>query len=412
MGVATLRPVRVLVASVFTPTPPLGGGEVHLLGLLRALRRLHDVHIVCYGREIDVEGVEATLIAPPAHAAGWRRRVHIAAGLVGADPPTVASFASGGIVEATRKLLEGRHFDVVHVTHFEAGFLGRHLVEHPRVYVPIDSWALNLSERTLARHGALRLRDRVQLLAVERFERRSLRAFPVTVVVSEADRGALQALVPSADVRVIANGVDADWFAPAATAQRPRPLVVFHGSLRYEPNVDAVRFLVRDVMPLVRERVGPVDVRVVGRAPVPEVLALAGPGVEIHADIPDLRRLVSEGTVAVIPLRFGSGVKNKVLEAAALGVPTVVTPQALSGLDLVNGDELLVGDGAEGVSEALVRVLTDAALRDRLAAGGRRAVVDRWSWDMAADAFTDVYQDVVDGGAVRRPPRTSAADVR
>jgi glycosyltransferase involved in cell wall biosynthesis len=170
-----------------------------------------------------------------------------------------------------------------------------------------------------------------------------------------------------------------------------------------------VRFLVRDVMPLVRERVGSVDVRLVGRAPVPEVIALAGPDVEIHADVPDLRRLVAEGTVAVIPLRFGSGVKNKVLEAAALGVPTVVTPQALSGLDLVNGEEVLVGEGAQGVSEALVRVLTDAALRDRLAAGGRRAVVDRWSWDVAAKAFTALYQDVVDVAAADRPPRTSAA---
>jgi glycosyltransferase involved in cell wall biosynthesis len=414
--VTTLRPVRVLIASVFSPTPPLGGGEVHLLGLLRALRRLHDVHVVCYGRDVDVEGVEATLIAPPAHAAGWRRRVHVAAGLVGADPPVVKSFASGGIVEATRKLLAGRQFDVVHVTHFEAGFLGRHLVEHPRVYVPIDSWALNWSERTLARHGALRLRDRVQRLAIERFERRSLPTFPVTVVVSEDDRRALQALVPTADVRVIPNGVDSEWFAPVATAPRPRPLVVFHGSLHYEPNVDAVRFLVRDVMPLVRERVGPVDVRLVGRAPVPEVIAVAGPDVEIHADVPDLRRLVAEGTVAVIPLRFGSGVKNKVLEAASLGVATVVTSRAHSGLDLVNGDELLVADDAQGVAEAVVRVLTDAALGDRLAAGGRRAVVDRWSWDVAAEAFTELYQEVVDGATAARPPRTSgaaaASDVR
>lgn len=406
---ATLRQVRVLIASVFTPTPPLGGGEVHLLGLLRALRRFHEIHVVCYGRSFDVEGVEATVIAPPAHAAGWRRRVHIAAGVGGADPPSVAAFASGGIVDATRKLLARRQFDVVHVTHFEAGFLGRHLIEHPRVFVPIDAWSLNWSERALAQHGALRLRDRVQRLGIERFERRSLPSFPVTVVVSEADRRALQTLVPTADIRVIPNGVDSEFFAPIATAPRPVPLVVFHGSLSYEPNVDAVGFLVREVMPLVRDRVGPVDVRLVGRAPVPEVLALAGPDVAIHADVPDLRRLVAEGTAAVIPLRFGSGVKNKVLEAVALGVPTVVTPQALSGLDLVSGDELLVADGTEGVADALVRVLTDAALRDRLSDGGLRAVVDRWSWDIAAEAFTDVYRDLV-GNAAAGPARTSAAE--
>lgn len=396
MAEATLSAVRVLVASVFSPTPLLGGGEVQLLGLVRALRHLHEIHIVCYGRSVDVEGVESTVLPPPRHHSGWARRARIAAGLVGADPPTSASFASGGLVGATRELAASRRFDVVHVTHFEAGFLGRELGEHPRVFVPIDTWSLNESERARATHGALRLRDRIERIGIERFERRSLPTFPVTVVVSEADRQVLRSLVPKADVRVIPNGVDSDWFAPVAPAARqPAPVVVFHGSLHYEPNVDAATFLVREIMPLVRERIGPVDVRLVGRRPVPEVLALAAPDVAIHADVPDLRPLVGEATVAVIPLRYGSGVKNKVLEAAALGVPTVVTPQALAGLDLVDGEELLVADGAGPLADAIVRVFTDDALRLRLATGGRRAVVERWSWDVAARAFTRVYEDVV-----------------
>ena len=387
--------MRVLVASVFSPTPLLGGGEVQLLGVIRSLRHLHEVHVVCYGQSVDVEGVASTVLPPPTHHTGWRRRARLAAGLVGADPPTAASFASGGLVAATRKLAASGRFDVVHVTHFEAGFLGRELDGQPRVYVPIDTWSLNEWERARATHGAPRLRDRIERIGIERFERRSLRAFPVTVVVSEADRQALRSLVPSADVRVIPNGVDSEWFAPVEEAQRSIPVVVFHGSLHYEPNVDAAIFLAREVMPLVRARVGPVDVRLVGRRPVPEVLELAAPDVAIHADVPDLRTLVGDASVAVIPLRYGSGVKNKVLEAAALGVPTVVTPQALAGLDFVDGEELLVAEGAGALADAIVRVLTDEALRGRLATGGRRAVVDRWSWDVAASAFTRVYEDVV-----------------
>jgi glycosyltransferase involved in cell wall biosynthesis len=285
-------------------------------------------------------------------------------------------------------------FDVVHVTHFEAGFLGRELDGQPRVFVPIDTWSLNEWERARATHGVPRLRDRIERVGIERFERRSLPGFPVTVVVSEADRQALLSLVPNADVRVIPNGVDSGWFAPVAAAQQSTPVVVFHGSLHYEPNVDAATFLVREIMPLVRERIGAVDVRLVGRRPVPEVLELAAPDVEIHADVPDLRPLVGGATVAVVPLRYGSGVKNKVLEAAALGVATVVTPRAHAGLDLVDGEEVLVADGTGPLADAIVRVLTDEALRERLAAGGRRAVVERWSWDVAARAFSRVYEEV------------------
>ncbi len=386
--------MRVLVASVFSPTPPLGGGEVQLLGVLRALRHLHDVHVVCYGQSVDVEGVASTVLPPPTHHSGWRRRARVAAGLVGADPPTAASLASGGLVAATRELVASGRFDVVHATHFEAGFLGRELDGQPRVFVPIDTWSLNEWERARATHGVPRLRDRIERVGIERFERRSLPDFPVTVVVSEADRQALRSLVPSADVRVIPNGVDSEWFAPVAAPQRSTPVVVFHGSLHYEPNVDAATFLVREIMPLVRERVGAVDVRLVGRRPAPAVLELAAADVAIHADVPDLRPLVGDATVAVIPLRYGSGVKNKVLEAAALGVPTVVTPQAVAGLDLVDGEELLVADGAGPLADAIVRVLSDEALRERLAAGGRRAVVERWSWDVAAKAFTRVYEEV------------------
>ena len=394
--------MRVLVASVFSPTPPLGGGEVQLLGVIRALRHLHEVHVVCYGQSVDVEGVGSTVLPPPRHDSGWRRRARLAAGLVGADPPTAASFASGGLVAATRELAASGRFDVVHVTHFEAGFLGRELDGQPRVFVPIDTWSLNEWERARATHGVPRLRDRIERVGIERFERRSLRGFPVTVVVSEADRQALRSLVPSADVRVIPNGVDSEWFAPVAPVVPPStPVVVFHGSLHYEPNVDAATFLVREIMPLVRERIGPVDVRLVGRRPVPEVLALAAPDVAVHADVPDLRPLVGEATVAVIPLRYGSGVKNKVLEAVALGVPTVVTPQAVAGLDLADGEEVLVANGADALAAAIVRVLTDETLRGRLATGGRRAVVERWSWDVAARAFSRVYEDVA--AASERP---------
>ena len=160
---------------------------------------------------------------------------------------------------------------------------------------------------------------------------------------------------------------------------------MFAGNLGYFPNVDAATFLVRDVLPRVRAAVPGAELRLVGARPARRVRALAGAaGVSLAASVPAIAPELAAATIALVPLRAGSGLQNKVLEAMAAGTPVVATPRAVAGLALGTGEEVLVADDAAGLAAAAVALLRDPA-RARAQARAARALVERrYRWEDSA----------------------------
>jgi glycosyltransferase involved in cell wall biosynthesis len=158
----------------------------------------------------------------------------------------------------------------------------------------------------------------------------------------------------------------------AATTPGPggRAGLLFVGGFRHTPNLDAVRWLVTEILPRVRARRPDAELHVVGSDLPAELRALGGAGVHWHGFVADLGPLLQACRLSVAPLRFGAGVKGKVNQALAAGLPVVATTCAVEGMGLVDGVDALVADSAEAFADAIVRGYTDDALWVRLAAGG------------------------------------------
>jgi glycosyltransferase involved in cell wall biosynthesis len=295
----------------------------------------------------------------------------------------------------SRRLAE-RRYDLVHF------FGGVQVYEHrdavrgvPRIIAPYDSYALLLERIRSTTHTALgRVRTGALLAMARRYERTIYRGFDRVVVLSEADRAALRALHPRLPVSVIPNGVDVDEFRPAVPPSGP-PTLVFHGNYAYGPNVDAAVSLVREVLPRVRAQAPDVRVLLVGPDPRASLTTLGGPGLELTGWVSDVRPYLARATCLVAPIRQGAGMRNKVLEALASGVPAVATPLACEGIAVTPGTDVLVGASPEALAAAVVRLIRHPDLRDRLARKGRRLVETRYTWERVAEAYEQLYAEVL-----------------
>jgi GT2 family glycosyltransferase/SAM-dependent methyltransferase len=233
--------------------------------------------------------------------------------------------------------------------------------------------------------GAARLAGKV--IASRELELGLVRAADLTLVVSEHEQGLLRDLVPEADVRVLSN-----VHHPVGEVPGPqgRTGLLFVGSFDHLPNRDAVGWMVRDVLPLVQRRHPGTVLHVVGSNPSPDVLELAAETVEVHGWMPDLMPLHQRCRLSVAPLRFGAGVKGKVGESMAAGLPTVCTPVAVEGMQLVDGQHVLVAADASRFADHVVTLLEDDALWRTISEAGTSAVAQRFGPDVARTALADL----------------------
>jgi glycosyltransferase involved in cell wall biosynthesis len=265
----------------------------------------------------------------------------------------------------------------------------------PAVADRIDSFTLDrLRYARHARPWPKRLTALRRVAGYARYERRMVRELGVTVVAAEDDARILRQLSGRGRVVVVPNGVAVSE-SPNFGAESSVPTLAFTGTLSHPPNVDAVRHLVRNLWPAIRSEVSDARLLVAGRDPGPRVRELAGAdGVELRPDVGDMAALLQESWVAVAPMRFGAGIKNKVLEAWAVGRPAVLSPVATGGLAL-DGQmrELVAADPAE-FRTIVIDLLRDRRRRHHHGRLAHDLATSRHTWRQCSAAFSTLLQAV------------------
>ena len=376
--------MNVLFLVARFPVPPWRGDQ---------LRAYHHLRLLAPGHRITCAAL-VTRSPPPAAsralaALGVRVEV-VRLGLAGAVPSLGRALA--GDPRPFQVLLYARRRARARVAALAAGAdLVHAQLVRAADYVPesgppavidlVDALSANFARRAARQRGLLGRIASVEAARLRRYEAELVQRGLPCLVVAESERAALGG---AETVRVVPNGVDPVAFAYVEDG-RPAARLVFAGNLGYFPNVDAAAFLARDILPRVREAVAGAELRLVGARPARAVRAVAAlPGVSLAASVPAMAPELAAATVAVVPLRAGSGLQNKVLEAMAAGTPVVATPRAVAGLAVRAGDEVLVAEDAAGLAAAVVALLRDPA-RARAQARAARAVVERrYRWEDSA----------------------------
>jgi glycosyltransferase involved in cell wall biosynthesis len=257
----------------------------------------------------------------------------------------------------------------------------------PTVHVAIDPWLLNSANRRTSRlRPALEMGQR-RLIAAH--EQRNYPRLGGVVVVTDRDAEYVRRVAPGARVEVVPNGVDS---GPEPARIGERPVLGFHGVFDSQANVDAARSLVADVLPIVRRTVPDTQVLIVGRRPPREVRSLAGQGIEVRADVPDIRGELEQVAVHVDWMTSGAGIKNKVLEAMAAARPVVTSSLGAEGIG--EGPGLLVADSLPNAAETIVGLLRDLPAARETGRAGRERVIEEFSWQANAEHVEALWSEL------------------
>jgi exopolysaccharide biosynthesis WecB/TagA/CpsF family protein len=409
--------MRVLFLTPELPHPAHSGGTIKTASVLDYLRRRHEVHVLCFRRrplteaQADWCATEGPVETVPLMNRG-RTALNLLSSYLRGLPLSVERNRSSRMTGLVSERLAGGKYDVLFVDswlmaqYLPPAFSGLAVLhEHNAEHV---MWRRQ-AERE--RNPLLRMLIRLEYRRVRGYEAAILPRFDAIFAVSEADRRALIELGGRPErLRALPNVPDRALLdLPALSYAGTEPVILYFGTLSWQPNIEGLTFFLGSVFPRVRCRVSDARFVIAGRGAPPRLRSLARrtPGVEFLGPVVDAEPLFRRARVFVEASGSGGGTRLKVLNALARGLPVVASPEGAEGLDLVAGEHLLVADDPESMAEAVTRLLADEKQWRSLSERGRALIRRRY---LAEVAFAPL-DEALSAGAATRPEGQSCAEV-
>ncbi len=409
--------MRVLLLTLVVPFPLDSGPKVKTYNLLRYLAQRHEVTLVSLVRSAQ-EREHAETLRPlcreiytvPFTRSRLRDAGHLLRSVFANDSFILRRDASPELERLLAELTARARYDIIHadqlnMARFAAGLPGgaRVLDEHNAVWTIVKRMADQsgfLPKRILLDLEARRLR---------RLEGALCSRFDAVMAVSEPDRWALQlaaaeaefaglAAMPPPDMIPIA--VDTQAVLPVEREPAPR-MILSMATMFWPPNVDGVLWFASEVYPLVRREVPEARFAVVGARPPRSVRRLAerDPSITVAGYVADPRPYLAASAALIVPVRAGGGMRVKILDALARGIPIVSTTIGYEGIELTPGEHLLVGDTPAAFAAALVRLLRRPEDGRRLATAGRALAERCYDWRVVNPQVDAIYERLAPAGA-------------
>lgn len=398
--------MNILSINTFFPCPPRRGMDVVYLNLLKVQAAAHAVTVVTVCRnEGEAGGAEELArhcselhVVTPCNVTSlphkiYYRLLYSFLSVVLWRPRCTFYGAPRELRDLVRRLVAERHYDVVEVHHTTSATLRDCFPHHAAALYLYDLHFRARARLAATRRGLARMAARLQQSMFRHFEALVMLKYDLLLFGQDEDLAAAASLgIPAHRLALMPNVIDTDQLAPSESEPQADNAVVFVGAMTHHANIDAITHFQRQVWPLVRARVPDAEWWIVGASPSEDIKRLSGcDGIRVFADVPDVRPFIHKASAYIAPLRIGSGVKVKIMEALSLGKAIVATSTAAEGMGLTPDQDIIITDLDQPFANAVIDILSDKPRRMRLEDSARDTACRLFSFAAGRAALAHAY---------------------
>jgi glycosyltransferase involved in cell wall biosynthesis len=393
--------MRVLLLTQVLPYPPDSGPKVKTYYVLKYLATKHQVTLVSFVRDTDkpeyirhLETLCERVITVPITRSPVKDLLFLGKSVLSGQPWMMLRDERPEMRAALRELAATTHFDVVHADQLNMGQYALPFTKSRKVLDLHNAlWVLykRLAE-TLPASKPMKYILMRDWPLLKRYEGALCRAFDAVLAVSQEDRQALIEAGARPEMPIIPIAVDTD--GQAQIARTPKgPHIIHIGTMYWPPNIAGITWFLDEIYPLIKQRVPDVRCTLIGARPPASITerAQSDPSLTVTGYVEDPVPYLADSSMMVVPLQAGGGMRVKILNALSQGIPMVSTTVGCEGIAVVHERDIMIADKPADFAEATVKLLTDAALNQRITEQGRRTVVETYDYRQACRPLDAIY---------------------
>lgn len=392
--------MRILFLTYDLPYPLDQGGKIRAYHLIKNLAKNHEVTLFSFFRH-STQRQNLGKLKPFCQKIVLFKRMRpfsLSHFLISLNPTLPFPAALYWLPQLKRKLQQETDKSLYDILHLESFYTSGYLQDKIKIPQVLGTenieWQVYFEYAKRQKLPFFKYPMLLESLRIKWFEERTWRKADACLSVSQENLEEIEK-VSGKKGYLIPNGVDLEFFQFRKVINHRPSTLLFVGNFAYIQNQDAVRFLVKEIFPLIRKEAKTVQLLIVGRNPTREIEKYAAADIKIRTDIEDIREAYGQSDILLAPIRAGSGTKFKVLEAMASGLPVVTTSIGIEGIKAKDGKEAIVRDDPRELAWEVVQLLSNKSRRQQLGKAGRALVEKLYDWKEISKNLVKVYQELV-----------------
>ena len=395
--------MKILMLTPYLPYPLLSGGQIRTYNLLKKLSHKHQITLFALIKSEEEKQYVKELEKYCHKVRVFKRSEkpftlkNIFKTIFSSFPFLVIRNQAEGSLEAVRREIAQQDYDLIHAETF---YMMPHIPACKIPIILVEQTIEYLGYESYAKKAPFFLRPllNIDVRKIHHWEKHYWQKAKRLIVMSEEDRQFIGKELNKEKIDVVANGVDTKWFAQKPRSLNSQPTILSVGTFKWLPNIEAVDFLVKEIWPIIKQRVAKAQLLIVGNAPTSKVISYGSNDrqITVAGRVEDIRDAFQSAHVLLAPVFSGKGTRYKILEAMASGTPVVASKIAVEGLNIKDGQDVLTSNKAQELADLTVKVLNDKNLWQTLSANGKKFVSQHYDWELISQELDKIYQEIGD----------------